>query len=52
MAFFIYLQPVIATSLSVILFDDRLTPMLLTGAALVFIGVYLALHRVQGDSGQ
>jgi drug/metabolite transporter (DMT)-like permease len=44
-AFFIYLQPLIATSLSVALFGDRLTPALLAGAALIFLAVYLTLSR-------
>ena len=44
-AFFIYLQPLIATSLSVALFGERLTPLMLAGAGLVFLAVYLALHR-------
>ena len=43
-AFFIYLQPLIATSLSVALFGDRLTPALVGGAALIFLAVYLTLR--------
>ena len=42
-ALFIYLQPVIATTLSVFLFGERLLPATLIGAALIFVAVYLAL---------
>jgi len=44
-AFFIYLQPLIATGLSVALFDEPLTAPILAGAGLIFLAVYLALHR-------
>lgn len=43
-AFFIYLQPLIATTLSVALLDDRLDGWMVAGAALVFLAVYLALR--------
>jgi len=43
-AFFIYLQPLIATSLSVVFFGERLTPTMLAGATLVFVAVYLVLR--------
>jgi drug/metabolite transporter (DMT)-like permease len=43
-AFFIYLQPLIATSLSVLLFGERLHGGMLAGAALIFLAVYLALR--------
>lgn len=39
---FSYLQPVIVTVLGVLLLDDRITPHLLGGGALVLIGVALA----------
>jgi drug/metabolite transporter (DMT)-like permease len=37
-----YLQPLIATSLAVVFFGDRLTVSLLSGGALILAGVYLA----------
>jgi len=43
-AFFIYLQPLIATTLSVAFLDDRLDGWMVAGAALVFLAVYLALR--------
>lgn len=43
-AFFIYLQPLIATSLSVAFLGDRLNGWMVAGAALVFLAVYLALR--------
>jgi drug/metabolite transporter (DMT)-like permease len=43
-AFFIYLQPLIATSLSVVFLGERLTPTMLAGAALVFVAVFLVLR--------
>jgi drug/metabolite transporter (DMT)-like permease len=49
-AFFIYLQPLIATSLSVALFGERLSSAMLAGAALIFLAVYLVL-RPAGRTG-
>jgi drug/metabolite transporter (DMT)-like permease len=43
-AFFIYLQPVIATTLSVVLLHERPGFAVLCGGALIFLGVYLALR--------
>lgn len=43
-AFFIYLQPLIATSLSVLLFGERLELPVVAGAALIFLAVFLALR--------
>lgn len=43
-AFFIYLQPLIATSLSIAFLGDRLNGWMVAGAALVFLAVYLALR--------
>ena len=47
-AFFIYLQPLIATTLSVLFLGERLTPSIVAGAALIFCSVYLALRRRPG----
>ena len=44
-AFFIYLQPVIATGLSILLLGDRPTATVWIGGSLIFAGVYLALRR-------
>jgi drug/metabolite transporter (DMT)-like permease len=44
-AFFIYLQPLLATALSVALFGERLNAPILGGAALIFLAVYVALRR-------
>ncbi|MCU0230204.1 MAG: DMT family transporter [Acidobacteria bacterium] len=44
-ALFIYVQPVIAASLSALLFGERPAPHVMGGAALIFAGVYLALRR-------
>jgi drug/metabolite transporter (DMT)-like permease len=44
-AFFIYLQPIIATSLSVLLLGDRPGLLVLTGGALIFLGVYVTMRR-------
>ncbi len=44
-AFFIYLQPVIATSLSVWLLDEQLDALVLSGGALIFLGVWLTIRR-------
>jgi drug/metabolite transporter (DMT)-like permease len=43
-AFFIYLQPLIATSLSVALFGESLTAWMLAGAALILLAGYLVLR--------
>jgi len=43
-AFFIYLQPLIATGLSVAFLDDRLDREMVGGAALIFLAVFLALR--------
>ena len=43
-ALFIYLQPIIATLLSVLLLGDRPHPIVLGGGALIFLGVWLALR--------
>jgi drug/metabolite transporter (DMT)-like permease len=48
-AFFIYLQPLIATSLSILFLGERLTLSILAGASLVFGSVYLALRRRKGS---
>jgi len=44
-AFFIYLQPLIATTLSVLFLGERLTPSIVAGGSLIFCSVYLTLHR-------
>ena len=44
-AFFIYLQPLIATGLSISLFGDRLTWPLVGGATLIFVAVFVALRK-------
>lgn len=44
-AFFVFLQPLIAIALSVALRGERLTGSTVGGAALIFGGVYLALDR-------
>ena len=44
-AFFIYLQPIIATSLSVVLLGDRPGLPALLGGGLIFLGVYLTTRR-------
>jgi drug/metabolite transporter (DMT)-like permease len=44
-AFFIYLQPLMAATLSAIFLGERITPAMLAGAALVFAAVYLAAGR-------
>ena len=49
-AFFIYLQPLIATTLSILLFGERLSPSIVVGAALIFCSVYLALRRRPGPN--
>jgi drug/metabolite transporter (DMT)-like permease len=43
-ALFIYLQPVIATGLSIALLGDRIAPREALGAALVFVSVYFTLR--------
>lgn len=43
-AFFVYLQPVVAAGLAVTLLGDPLPAHVLAGAALVFAGVYFALR--------
>jgi len=44
-ALFIYVQPLIAATLSAALFGERPAPRVLAGAALIFAGVFLALRR-------
>lgn len=44
-AFFIYLQPLIATTLSILFLDERLTTSIVIGASLIFCSVYLALRK-------
>ena len=44
-AFFIYLQPLIATSLSYAIFDEKLDAAVFGGAAMIFGSVYIALRR-------
>jgi len=44
-AFFIYLQPLIATSLSILLLDESLDGWMVAGALLIFAAVWLALRR-------
>jgi len=44
-ALFIYLQPVIATALSAVVLGERIGLGVVTGGALIFLGVYLALRR-------
>ena len=39
---FTYMQPVLATTLGILLLGERVTPYLLGGGALVLTGVYLA----------
>lgn len=41
---FIYLQPVIATALSFLLLGERPQPVILLGAALIFVAAYLAVR--------
>ena len=43
-AFFIYLQPVVASGLAVTFFGDHLAGHVAAGAALVFVGVCFALR--------
>lgn len=47
-ALFIYLQPVIASGLSALLLGERPRPTTILGAALIFLGVYLAVRRPSG----
>jgi len=49
-ALFIYMQPIIATTLSVLLLGDRPAPVVLLGGGLIFLGVYLALRRRRARS--
>ena len=44
-AFFVYLQPLLATALSVALFGERLNAPMLAGAALIFLAVYVVLKK-------
>ncbi|HKQ61106.1 MAG TPA: DMT family transporter [Candidatus Polarisedimenticolaceae bacterium] len=44
-AFFVYLQPLIAAALSFALLHERPAPRVLAGGLLIFGGVYLALRR-------
>ena len=44
-ALFIYLQPLIASGLSIAFLGDRIAPREILGAVLVFASVYLALRR-------
>jgi drug/metabolite transporter (DMT)-like permease len=44
-ALFVYVQPVIASTLSAALFGERPGPPVLVGAVLIFGGVFLALRR-------
>jgi len=48
-AFFIYLQPLIATTLSILFLGERLTPSIVAGASLIFASVYLALRKRTGS---
>jgi drug/metabolite transporter (DMT)-like permease len=50
-AFFIYLQPLIATSLSVAFLGDGINGWMIAGAALVFFAVYLALRPGPTERG-
>lgn len=43
----IYLQPVLATALAIVLLGERPAPATAAGAALIFAAVYLALRRSQ-----
>ena len=47
-AFFIYLQPIIATALSLVLLGERLTLQTVLGAALIFVAVYFTLGPRRG----
>ena len=44
-AFFIYLQPILATALSVLLLDERPGAIVFAGGALIFLGVYVTIKR-------
>ena len=48
-AFFIYLQPLIATTLSVAFFGERLGAGMLAGATLIFVAVGLVMRRAPTD---
>lgn len=50
-AFFIYLQPLVATTLSILFFDERPALSVYLGGALIFAAVYVALHRNRPDRG-
>lgn len=50
-AFFIYLQPIVATGLAMALLGDRLAGHVAAGAALVFTGVYFAMRPRRSISG-
>ena len=43
-ALFIYLQPLIASALSAVLLGERIGLPIITGGALIFVGVYLAFR--------
>ncbi len=44
-ALFIYVQPILAASLSALTLGERLGPALFAGGALVFVGVWLSVRR-------
>ncbi len=46
-AIYIYLQPVAASVLAVILLGERITPRVIVAAILVFAGIYLVTRRVK-----
>jgi len=51
-ALFIYLQPVIATALSVAILGERPGATTLAGAALVFVGVFVAVRAGRAGPGK
>ena len=46
-AFYIYLQPLLATTLAIVLHRDILTEVNLLSAFLIFLGVYFVIKRTQ-----
>lgn len=49
-ALFIYLQPILASTLSVIVLGEPVTPRLLLASALVFLGVLFATRSLPGEA--
>ena len=45
-ALFVYIQPAIASAVSAVWFDERLTPRTIFGSLFIFLGAYLATKRI------